>query len=80
MDAALQPKPVYITPNEIYGMHSLLTQHLDHIAPDQNDALRVILRDIGGVPHLGSEELREARDSAITLELTNRFAAVRGSL
>jgi len=27
MDATVQPKPIYISPNEIYTMHSLLLQH-----------------------------------------------------
>jgi Ras GTPase-activating-like protein IQGAP2/3 len=40
--------------------------------------LRVILTELDGVPHLGSDELKDARDRAITLELTNRFAHVRG--
>jgi Ras GTPase-activating-like protein IQGAP2/3 len=51
------------------------TQAFDH---DHDDALTVILADLDGVPNLGSEELKDARDTAITLELTNRFAHVRG--
>lgn len=34
--------------------------------------------DLGGVPNLGTDELKDARDRAITLELTNRFANVKG--
>lgn len=30
------------------------------------------------MPNLGNDELKDARDRAITLELTNRFANVRG--
>lgn len=46
-------------------------------APRSDDPLRVILAELGGVPHLGtSPELQEARDTAITLELTNRFASL----
>jgi Ras GTPase-activating-like protein IQGAP2/3 len=40
--------------------------------------MRTILTELGGVPNLGSDELKDARDQAITLELTNRFANVRG--
>jgi Ras GTPase-activating-like protein IQGAP2/3 len=40
--------------------------------------LRVILAELDGVPNLGSDDLKDARDNAITLELTNRFAHVRG--
>ena len=31
MDATVQPKPIYISPNEIYTMHSLLLQHQDFL-------------------------------------------------
>jgi Ras GTPase-activating-like protein IQGAP2/3 len=51
------------------------TQALDH-----NDALKVIIAELDGVPNLGTDELKDARDTAITLELTNRFAHVRGQL
>lgn len=29
LDVAVQPKPIYISPNEVYSMHSLLLKHLD---------------------------------------------------
>ncbi|GLB33790.1 putative GTPase-activator protein for Ras-like GTPases [Lyophyllum shimeji] len=77
LDATVQPKPIYISPNEIYTMHGLLSQHLDYIAPKKDDTLRVILTELDGVPNLGSDELKDARDTSITLELTNRFAHVR---
>ena len=34
--------------------------------------------ELGGVPNLGTDELKDARDRVITLELTNRFANVKG--
>jgi Ras GTPase-activating-like protein IQGAP2/3 len=40
--------------------------------------VRVILHELDGVPHLDNDELKDARDRAVTLELTNRFAHVRG--
>ncbi|KAF9476454.1 hypothetical protein BDN70DRAFT_951286 [Pholiota conissans] len=76
MDATVQPKPIYISPNEIYTIHSLLLQQQEYLAPHPDDLLRVILAELGGIPHLDSEELKDARDTAITLELTNRFAHV----
>ncbi|KAJ6485015.1 ras GTPase-activating protein [Mycena vitilis] len=77
LDATVQPKPIYISPNEIYTIHGLLTQHRDHLAPQANDILRTILTELGGVPNHGNDELKDARDQAVTLELTNRFANVR---
>ncbi|TFK28757.1 IQ domain-containing protein-containing RasGAP [Coprinopsis marcescibilis] len=76
LDVTVQPKPIYISPNEIYTLHSLLIQHQDTLAaPD--DPMRVILSELGGVPYLDNEELKDARDTAITLNLTNRFASVQ---
>lgn len=51
------------------------TQGLEH-----DDPLKAILAELDGVPNLGTEELKDARDTVITLELTNRFAHVRGQL
>jgi Ras GTPase-activating-like protein IQGAP2/3 len=48
-------------------------------ASEKGDPLRVIIQELGGVPHLGSDELRDARDTVVTLELTNRFAHVKGT-
>jgi Ras GTPase-activating-like protein IQGAP2/3 len=28
LDATVQPKPIYISPNEVYSMHSLLANHV----------------------------------------------------
>ncbi|RXW25183.1 hypothetical protein EST38_g699 [Candolleomyces aberdarensis] len=79
LDVTVQPKPIYISPNEIYSLHTHLSRHQNQLAgPD--DILRVILSELGGVPHLDNEELKDARDTAITLELTNRFADVQDPL
>ncbi|KAF8320672.1 hypothetical protein DL93DRAFT_2107201 [Clavulina sp. PMI_390] len=77
LDATVQPKPIYISPNEVYAMHSLLAQHINILAAPRDDPLRLILTELDGVPNLGSEELKDARDRAVELELTNRFADVR---
>ena len=31
LDVTVQPKPIYISPNEVYAMHGLLAQHIDHL-------------------------------------------------
>jgi Ras GTPase-activating-like protein IQGAP2/3 len=49
-----------------------------HQARNPEDTLRVILAELDGVPNLDNEELKDARETAITLELTNRFASVDG--
>ncbi|CAG7849424.1 Ras GTPase-activating-like protein IQGAP1 [Serendipita indica DSM 11827] len=81
LDATVQPKPIYISPNEVYAMHNILLKNLDGLAPQREDTLRAILTELEGPPmlsdHTGSSDLHDARDRAITLELTNRFAVVR---
>ena len=49
-------------------------------APTKDDGLRAILNELDGVPNVGSDELNEARDTAIELQLSNRFARVKGDL
>ncbi|KAF4602416.1 hypothetical protein EYR40_005623 [Pleurotus pulmonarius] len=51
---------------------------INDYAPSSDDTLRVIISELDGVPHL-NDELKDARDQAITLELTNRFAHVEDS-
>lgn len=31
LDATVQPKVIYITPNEVYKMHALLSRHIDDL-------------------------------------------------
>ncbi|KAK2466197.1 hypothetical protein APHAL10511_001839 [Amanita phalloides] len=76
LDVTVQPKPIYISPNEIYTMHGLVSQYIDELAPQSQDTLRHIIVELDGVPHLGDDNLKDARDTPITLELTNRFAHV----
>ena len=50
-------------------------------AASRDDPLHAILTELEGVPNFGDDgsyELHDARDKAITLELTNRFTVVRG--
>ncbi|KIK30671.1 hypothetical protein PISMIDRAFT_86433 [Pisolithus microcarpus 441] len=79
LDVTVQPKPIYISPNEVYAMHGLLSKYQDQIvrSPTREDGLRVILQELNGVPNIENDELKDARDKVITLELTNRFARVR---
>ncbi|KAJ7591074.1 ras GTPase-activating protein [Mycena floridula] len=77
LDATVQPKAIYISPNEIYMMQGLLIDNIESLAPpDEKEPLRVILKDLGGVPNLDHAELSNARDIAVTLELTNRFDVI----
>ena len=65
------------TSRKFFGRSKTLALRLVQIN-GRDDVLRVILTELDGVPNLGNDELKDARDRAITLELTNRFANVRG--
>ena len=78
LDHTVQQKPViYISPNEIYSMHLLLSQQVDHLAPLADDPLRVILQELGAPPVSNTQELNSARDSEITFELVSRMATLQ---
>ncbi|KAL1755451.1 hypothetical protein FB107DRAFT_213621 [Schizophyllum commune] len=76
LDATVQPKPMYISPNEIYKIHKLLSDHRTHLInpPAEKDRLAIILEELNGVPYSSNAALDEARDIVITLELSNRWA------
>ncbi|CAE6396286.1 unnamed protein product [Rhizoctonia solani] len=81
IDVTLQPKPVYISPNEIYAMHGILTQNVEQVASGKKDPIRAVLTELVGPPTLSAtDELKDARDRAVTLELSNRFAQVKDPL
>lgn len=78
LDHTVQQKPViYISPNEIYSMHLLLAQQVDHLAPHHEDPLRIILGELGAPPVSNTQELNSARDSEITFELVSRMATLQ---
>jgi len=60
---------INITLNEMYFVHSLLDQHLNTLAPDPNDPLRIILTDLGPAP----PQLSRVDNANVELKLTNRF-------
>ena len=78
LDHTAQQKPViYISPNEIYSMHLLLNEQIDHLAPLAEDPLRTILSELGAPPVSNTHELNTARDSEITFELTSRMTTLK---
>jgi len=63
-------KPVIvISTHEIVRIHTMVEKHLAKLAPDNDDNLRVIMKDLGPVPPLPSTE------KDIQLWLSNRFKA-----
>ncbi|GAA5951462.1 hypothetical protein JCM3765_005942 [Sporobolomyces pararoseus] len=75
VNAAAERRPViYISPNDIYSTHSIISDNLDVIAPEENDPLRETILELGGAPGDGnSAELSRARAEAITLTLNTRL-------
>ncbi|KAH9824851.1 hypothetical protein DFH28DRAFT_1077365 [Melampsora americana] len=74
LDHTVSTKPtIYISPNEIYSMHSLILGDLDRIAPGPDDSLRALLIELGGAPSAASAELDQARAAEIALNLENKL-------
>ncbi|KAG0237507.1 hypothetical protein BGW42_000717 [Actinomortierella wolfii] len=64
---------VYISPYEIFTIHSILMDKIDILAPEMDDPLRVILSELGHPPS-GYEEHAQGHGE-ICLTLQNRFTA-----
>lgn len=60
---------INITLNELYNTHSLLVQHLDHLARNERQHLRILLDELGPAP--GQVPRKENR--AIELPLYSRW-------
>jgi len=69
MEFMQKTKPVIIISlHEISSSHNFLLQHVDKLAKEKDDPLRLILNDLGDPPSVSSSDDRE-----IQLTLTNRF-------
>jgi Ras GTPase-activating-like protein IQGAP2/3 len=78
LDHSLPHKPIiYISPNEIYSMHSLVLQNLDSITEGSRDPLRALLGELGGAPLPASAELDHARAGEIAMTLKGKFDHVQ---
>eukprot|EP00040_Diaphanoeca_grandis_P039719 m.259908 g.259908 ORF g.259908 m.259908 type:complete len:2047 (+) comp38877_c0_seq1:133-6273(+) len=75
-DVTMLTKPtIFITPADIRHMHIMLLDNIDSVAPDEEDPIRIILKDLGEEPHMELEEPdAESNDShEMSLTLTNKF-------
>eukprot|EP01097_Dermamoeba_algensis_P011632 TRINITY_DN906_c0_g1_i1.p1 TRINITY_DN906_c0_g1~~TRINITY_DN906_c0_g1_i1.p1 ORF type:complete len:553 (+),score=155.09 TRINITY_DN906_c0_g1_i1:898-2556(+) len=70
MELTQKTKPViYITAHEIVSTHKILLQHLNELAPEKEDNMRVVLNDLGAPP----DDVDESDDKELQLTLNNRF-------
>ncbi|GAA6039162.1 hypothetical protein JCM8097_000443 [Rhodosporidiobolus ruineniae] len=75
VDAAAARRPViYISPNDIYSTHSVLAEHIEVIAPEEDDPVRKIIVELGGAPSGSSAELSRARAEEVALTLATRLS------
>ncbi|XP_074851545.1 ras GTPase-activating-like protein IQGAP2 isoform X2 [Carettochelys insculpta] len=93
-DMVTLSKPViYISIEEIINTHSLLLEHQDAIAPDQNDLLNELLEGLGSVPDVESflgegavdpndpnkeNTLSQLAKTEISLSLTSKYELQEG--
>lgn len=72
MELTQKSKPVIqISLYEIFQTHALIHLHLDKVAPEREDPLRLIIQDLGDVPP--ADMINDSNDRDIQLTLTNRF-------
>lgn len=77
--AAVRRPKINIAPNEIYSLHGIIAEHLDTVAPEENDPVRLVIEELGGVPTGGSADLNRARADAIALTLAPRVLPEEGA-
>lgn len=58
-----------ITLNEVYSMHFLLEKHIDHLAPDKANHLRILIKEVGGAP----PQVLRSENRSIILPLFSRW-------
>lgn len=72
-DLYAKTKPtLYIKMSDIFSVHQLLTTEIASICPNQDDALRDILRELGSVQS-NENELRGVSTGEISLTLTPKY-------
>eukprot|EP00008_Paramoeba_atlantica_P012607 CAMPEP_0201488422 /NCGR_PEP_ID=MMETSP0151_2-20130828/18137_1 /ASSEMBLY_ACC=CAM_ASM_000257 /TAXON_ID=200890 /ORGANISM="Paramoeba atlantica, Strain 621/1 / CCAP 1560/9" /LENGTH=834 /DNA_ID=CAMNT_0047873709 /DNA_START=70 /DNA_END=2574 /DNA_ORIENTATION=+ len=72
MELTQKTKPmIQISLHEIFQTHQMVAQHLEKIAPEQDDPLRKVMAELGSAPEF--VDLSEEEDREIQLTLTNRF-------
>ncbi|ODQ63674.1 hypothetical protein NADFUDRAFT_28700 [Nadsonia fulvescens var. elongata DSM 6958] len=76
-DLTATSKPIlYIKPSEIFLVHSLVVEQLSNVAPEDGDALRDVLRELGPLPSNASEVLNVAKFTEIKLNLNPSYCRV----
>lgn len=73
-----RPK-LYIKTSEIFAVHQMICQELQFIAPESNDALRDVIKQLGSLPNDASEILDIARFTEVKLDLNPSFAKMEDS-
>jgi Ras GTPase-activating-like protein IQGAP2/3 len=71
-----QRPTLYVKTSDIFVIHSLLCKELTTIAPDVDDSLRDVLKQLGDLPNDASEILNIARFTEVKLDLNPSFCRV----
>jgi Ras GTPase-activating-like protein IQGAP2/3 len=58
-----------ITLNEVYSMHHLLEKHIEHLAPDKANHLRILVKEVGNAP----PQVMRSENKSIILPLFSRW-------
>lgn len=67
---------LYIKSSDIFAIQSLLCQELSAVAPEQDDSLREVLKQLGNLPNDASDILNIARFTEVKLDLNPIYCRV----
>ncbi|CEG72376.1 hypothetical protein RMATCC62417_07945 [Rhizopus microsporus] len=62
---------IQVTPNELFNLHDLLSQHINILAPDPQDRLRILVDTLG---MQAPQQVPRKYNTPITLPLVSRWA------
>jgi len=52
LDATVQPKPIEISPNEVYSVHRVLSENLDYLVSIRQSGVTRLLLTCGRLPNV----------------------------
>lgn len=78
-DLTARQKPtLYIKTSEIFALHTLIAKDLEFIAPDREDPIRDVIRELGNVKSAEVELAGAVSQSEILLTLDPKLSKVEG--
>lgn len=74
-----QNPTLYIKMADVFALHSLIAKDIDFVAPEREDEIRDLIRELGNVKN-HDDELQRASGAEISLTLNPRLSKVEGNI